>query len=1834
MRQVQQTRQTRQTQQMRQTQQTPRTGQVTNLNQVHPQQNMVVTTADQVAKPFMARLRFGLLIGLLVTLVLTLMEMGVLWLVNPLHALASTRLVGLLTLPVHVPLLLTIPLVEFVIFSLLLIFGVVPVALVSYLKEVNAAQEPYHQLYTPLTAMTNIRQVPVANTVNQQGTPGATAPVLEERIAILDLVQQQDTDQLILGVPGAGKTTAMRVYQYLVSQHPVQRVFHRKRIPVYVPMKNYSLFLKTYLPPEQALAVVNASTISTVAPGVSASIGSDIASLQTHNIEQNQSITPVTLFDFLVTSDLPGMSHLRPYLQQLARQGRLLLLCDGLNEVDSNYLPYVSHELVHLMRYTENRLVMTCREVDYREQSDLIQLVNEGRASRATVYPLQTDQINEFVEKYVERQDNNWRHTAGQIIQVIDKSRLRYHCTNPMMLFTLMGIIDNIGVERGKQIDTRGLLLREYVKQLLTRERRQEHWRKEAPPEHEVVRFLSEIACAARWTNDRNAIQLRVASVTESDRGVSIEELSDELQVWLDEHPAQSPFVLDVEPPSEPYDTMQLLLQFALGSGLIEISPSGVLSFRHELIAEYFVAEYFYDADSKRRALPPPLRVDLLENVGRWSESVAIWAGLLDDPLNLAERFGELGENNLPYVLQALALALVCVGVQWTPPQAEKQRSIVLPQSVADSLAIAVRNRAAREELAQLFTRCAEEGGQEVYRSLLPLITVPGVDELLVLLDQNIVPNLLFTHLEDTIDLQGYDEQAKSVTRVLGRFGHIVVGQAAELSQPAPDHSVRLRSAAINVLGYTRDSHAVEPLIARISDGEQKSVVPRAVNALIRLGPDITLSRLLQELENIQPGPFTSRMHQAVLYIFDRFLDEPDERRQVSIVQYQRILEAVVPVLTANYQNEPDVQRQARALLVKQGQKEWEDEQNEPHVQNARALVVAGTIKQESRAGKVVEVLARHLASPDDIMVQNTMQTLIDIGDAATLHLLNVLHQSPPEGVQIRILDIFKSVRDPRALSTLLNMLDLPSPLMQQHVTEALHAYMPESIPGLINLVLYHPSEQVAVKATQLLGDIGEPSVLPVTDALATIVPERTRLLVQVLERLHDPRSLDALMDLLRVPQLEPLLIIAVIRALGQFSDPRIVPALLGVLSDPRPQVYEEAIDSLSQLGEAAISELLIALEEPEHTVQVQRVQRAILGMHPFPGSSLMAALPFVGDAQAQHIMEIFMTQGADAALVLVRNLLHSNARARHYIQQALNAMPGAIVVPALLDVLNQPRFVSVVTPLLLRYPDAAVSPLVELLGEPERGNAAAAILPQFGTQILRPLLSGLEDPRDQARDHAERILVDLVQQSQDEREQQETVREIVQLFAPTPPPRAHEFLLETLTNELATLSVPILLDALEDAYLMNDAAEALVRMISKGTYSDFIVTELLESLYVDERRRGAEDALIKTGAPVVPGVGALITDTDDAVAHAAKHILSNIGIPALPFVWSTFTDKSNPERRAAALGVFLTMPTSVIKDEMVMLLKSDEAEDVAMAVALLFERVHDETVRQYADDRMVPELLKVLLTHPPQLSDQRIMALLLLLGEQDVFDHLLQALDDEPQYRKQLAYLLLQFSPATYHDLLDMFNDASTSQTLRADLASVLGILLASNEVTTYAESLSRFGITPTHPTALDSEQLALAQHALGGLLVGDHWNEQRLRELRSTSKEGSVTHELSSVLLGWRYEPELAQMQAKMEAEQEERRKERAEFMAKIMDEQRRISELENDLDKVRAEHGLRGDELQKTTKEKDALAKEKDTLKKDLDQATKENDKLNDKIRTLQSEKQQLEQQVKQLTASNKP
>src|SRR5258708_36247170 len=127
-----------------------------------------------------------------------------------------------------------------------------------------------------------------------------------------------------------------------------------------------------------------------------------------------------SLLDFLYTSDMAGMRHLRPFLDSLQAQGGVLLLCDGLGEVDEKHQAAVMMELAGLMGQNQNQLVLTCREVEYWEMAQLAQSVAENLVGRGHLNALDANQVRSFVERYITEQDpgKKWQHTAGQAIEV------------------------------------------------------------------------------------------------------------------------------------------------------------------------------------------------------------------------------------------------------------------------------------------------------------------------------------------------------------------------------------------------------------------------------------------------------------------------------------------------------------------------------------------------------------------------------------------------------------------------------------------------------------------------------------------------------------------------------------------------------------------------------------------------------------------------------------------------------------------------------------------------------------------------------------------------------------------------------------------------------------------------------------------------------------------------------------------------------------------------------------------------------------------------------------------------------------------------------------------------------------------------------------------------------------------------------------------------------------------------------------------------------------------------------------------------------------------------
>jgi HEAT repeat protein/phage shock protein A len=503
------------------------------------------------------------------------------------------------------------------------------------------------------------------------------------------------------------------------------------------------------------------------------------------------------------------------------------------------------------------------------------------------------------------------------------------------------------------------------------------------------------------------------------------------------------------------------------------------------------------------------------------------------------------------------------------------------------------------------------------------------------------------------------------------------------------------------------------------------------------------------------------------------------------------------------------------------------------------------------------------------------------------------------------------------------------------------------------------------------------------------------------------------------------------------------------------------------------------------------------------------------------------------------------------------------------------------------------------------------------------------------AQERSRRILVELVRQIP------ETVHDVVQLFNLSLPQRAHETLVNVLVNDMPVISIPTLLEGLEDAHLVGNVSEVFVRMVQgDGSNGEMALNTLLDSLRSEQRRHGAAFTLADIGERAVPGLGRLITDQDMQVAQAAQNVLSEMGVPAFAFIWSAHSDTANPERREAARNIFRNMRTVVIKDELVELLKSNESDKISMALVLLLERIHDEALQPNSEHEMIPALLEHVLTHSDEQASLRVLALLLLLGAGMVIDHMAQVLYDYPNHQERLIQAFLLLGEDADEVLLDMLHDPTAPANLRAEAAGVLGMIAPHAEIREYARMTGEYGLWAGRTGLLQPEQLAIALRGLGGLLAGGHWDIPELENLRNRSKEGSAERELYDILLGWRYSPRITLLENDLETERQGHKKDVLNLTQQLLGMRAQVMELEQELEEIRQEHSNRSEELEHATREIDDLRtnlnqalREKQALRNNVQQLTQEKDKLQSQNNQWSAYCDKLEQELEQLRGSDK-
>lgn len=212
----------------------------------------------------------------------------------------------------------------------------------------------------------------------------------------------------------------------------------------------------------------------------------------------------------------------------------------------------------------------------------------------------------------------------------------------------------------------------------------------------------------------------------------------------------------------------------------------------------------------------------------------------------------------------------------------------------------------------------------------------------------------------------------------------------------------------------------------------------------------------------------------------------------------------------------------------------------------------------------------------------------------------------------------------------------------------------PTVILALVNLLQTTNNEELQAIAISSLGRIGQSAIVVLSRLLAE--PPTRLLAIQALAQIRRTEVIEPLLSVVSDP--DPQVRTKAIEALGNFSDPRILPILSASLEDLVGTVRKEAIIALSfRLDELDPLDLLQLLQPRLQDINLEVCQQAAIAISKIPS-----------DPSAQALFEVL--QNPHTPLLLQLTLIQCLAWQKSlmslsYLQQALNhlSLEGALEI-------------------------------------------------------------------------------------------------------------------------------------------------------------------------------------------------------------------------------------------------------------------------------------------------------------------------------------------------------------------------------------------------------------------------------------------------------------------------------------------------------------------------------------------------------------------------------------------
>ncbi|MGJ3248446.1 MAG: HEAT repeat domain-containing protein [Elainellaceae cyanobacterium] len=724
-------------------------------------------------------------------------------------------------------------------------------------------------------------------------------------------------------------------------------------------------------------------------------------------------------------------------IEYLLSQGKLLLLLDGLNELPEAFRITITN---FRDKYrTTTPMIVSTRDLGVGGTLDIKKTLK--------MLPLTEPQMKEFVRGYLEEE-------GDRLFQQLKGDRLRKFAETPLLLWMLCRVF----AQNGQVPSNLGLAFREFT-QLYDRQIQEDA---PADSRYQWPKLLRHLSFALM--HDKEAVEFRLSMSREEAENLLTEYLQQEgrtnaracAERWL-----------------------QDLLDYHLIQPVIQPNYEEHIEFRHQLIQEYYAAEYL------RRRLPElsneQLKRDYL-NLLKWTEPIALMLALLDEEeqalrvvrLALVEVDLMLGARLAGKVKSEFQHAAICRIKQAV---AQEDIQVICFGKTLSQVAVPAIIKFLSHQDSWVRARAVDALADiESERAVLHLIEVLGdpnghVREFVHKKLQEVSDSTSIPILLKVIGSQDSDIRWR-VTSVLESVlwkekvnNRKLIPVLLELLN---DFDSSVRSSAVRALWSMKDKSIIPKLLEIIDQDPDFDVRYVAASALGEIGDIKTLLKLV--------GTFS----------YDKWLEEPVGDALRRVCDESETLELI------EYLNDSD-----------------------PYVRSGAAEAI-GAIGDE----KAIPELLNILNHPDSEVRYGIVKALGNTLDKNVVpELLNVLHEDEDFDVCINAVEALGKIADESAIPGLLDALRYGSDYLSYCVVKSLGRIGDESAISEVFSKLGSEDLASRLRVAELLGEIGGKGA---TKALLEALKDRHSVIrmraVESLGKISDKSVRPALIRVLSDP--------------------------------------------------------------------------------------------------------------------------------------------------------------------------------------------------------------------------------------------------------------------------------------------------------------------------------------------------------------------------------------------------------------------------------------------------------------------------------------------------------------------------------------------------------------------------------------------------------------------------------------------------------------------------------------------------------------------------------------------